>query len=143
MKNSIKLFLLCVLIASSGFAQKTKPVLDNKKYDVLFYEIKATGRGKALKDQVRIKGGKIESDLMKEKIKLEGAIFKVTLDSAYTEDGSDMRMVTLEANKSEDKDEFKWEVTVTNYDIEGTVVQKKNGVEKKKFEFSGSEKTKK
>jgi hypothetical protein len=52
-------------------------------------------------------------------------------------------MVTFEAEYSEEKNEYKWEATVTNYDIEGTVTQSKSGVEKKKFEFSGTEKTKK
>ncbi len=130
----------------SSFAQKKgkeKPGLEDKKYAVQFYEIKASGRGKALPDNIMIKGGKIQSYLMEDKISLTTCPFKVVLDSSYTEDEVPMRMVKIEAEHTEDKEAFKWEATVTNYDIEGTVVQSKGGVEKKKYEFSGSEKTKK
>ena len=68
---------------------------------------------------------------------------RVSLDSTYIEDEVEMHMVKFEADHSEDKNDYHWEVTLINYDIEGTVVQMKSGLEKKKFEFSGTEKTKK
>ena len=80
---------------------------------------------------------------MKDKLKIEEANFTVTLDSTYTEDDATMHLVKLEAFIENNKDETIWEATVINYDIDGTIVQKKGGVDKKKFEFSGSEKTKK
>jgi len=117
--------------------------LEGRKFSVQFYEMKASGRGKAMPAVVVIKGGKVQCDLMEDKINLGPATYKVTLDSTYTEDDTPMHMVTFEANYAEEKDEFKWEATVINYDIDGTTAQLKSGVEKKKFEFSGSEKTKK
>jgi hypothetical protein len=140
---------IALLLTTNMFAQKGKPkaekskFLEGKKYNVQFYEIKAAGRGKAVPSFVTIKGGKVQSDLMEDKITLPAITYKVTLDSTYKEDDSPMEMVTFEAEYSEDKNEYKWEATVTNYDIEGTVIESKSGVEKKKFEFSGSEKTKK
>lgn len=133
---------LFLIFGFSASAQKNK-FLEGKKYDVMFYEIKPTGRGKAIPSNFLIKSGKVESDLMYEKMKLEPINYKVILDSIYTEDETEMHIVTFEAESAVEKDDFKWEVTVTNYDIEGTIVQMKNGIEKKKFEFSGSEKTKK
>jgi hypothetical protein len=137
-----------LLIGLSASAQKKTPpqknkFLEGKKYDVQFYEIKPTGRGKALKSNFLIKSGKVESDLMLEKMGLDPAPYKVILDSTYTEDETEMHMVKLEAELQSDKNEYKWEATVINYDVEGTVIQMKSGVEKKKYEFSGSEKTKK
>lgn len=117
--------------------------LEGKKFAVLFYEMKASGRGKAVPSNVVIKGGKVQCDLMEDKINLGPAAYKVTLDSTYTEDDTPMHMVTFEANYTDDKNEYKWEATVINYDIDGTAVQMKSGAEKKRFEFSGSEKTKK
>jgi hypothetical protein len=151
MKNPIRfktLFLAAGMIAGSfTFAQKAKPqnnkFLEGKKYNVQFYEIKPTGRGKALPSNFLIKGGKVESDLMYEKMQLNPAAYKVVLDTTYTEDETEMHMVKLEAELAEEKNEFKWEATVTNYDIEGTIIQMKGGVEKKKYEFAGTEKTKK
>jgi hypothetical protein len=52
-------------------------------------------------------------------------------------------MVTFEATYSEEGNDFKWEATAINYDIEGIVTLTKKGVEKKRFEFTGTEKVKK
>ena len=149
MKNTFKISCLSIvsilLFSASTFAQKAKPTkfLDNKKFNVQFYEVKPTGRGKAQPSLLFLKGGKVEADLMYEKLSLPPVAMRVTLDSTYTEDEVEMHMVTFEADHSEEKNDYHWEVTLINYDIEGTVVQMKSGIEKKKFEFAGSEKTKK
>jgi len=136
-----------LLVSSAAYAQKSKPeknkFLEGKKFSVQFYEMKPTGRGKAQPTILMIKGGKIEADLMYEKLSLEPVTYRVTLDSTYTEDETEMHMVTLEGDWSQEKNDYHWEATVINYDIEGTLVQMKSGVEKKKYEFAGSEKAKK
>jgi hypothetical protein len=150
-KLKIKAVLLpvavLVLMSTSAYAQKKKTdknkFLDNKKYDVLFYEVKSTGRGKAMNSLLFIKGGKIEADLMYEKLSLPPVAVSINLDSTYTEEDTEIHLVKLEANYSEEKTDYKWEATITNYEIEGTVVQMKGGVERKRYEFSGTEKTKK
>jgi hypothetical protein len=142
MTSAIVLFTATYIVLVSFVGSKNK-FLEGKKFDVQFYEMKATGRGKAVKSLLQFKSGKIEADLMEEKLALPPIPYVVTLDSTYTEDETEMHMVILEAAFSEEKTDYKWEATVTNYEIEGTVVQSKGGVEKKKFEFSGSEKTKK
>ncbi len=139
-KTSI--LIISFLFTITVFAQKNK-FLEGKKYTVQFYEMKASGRGKAIADVVAIKGGKIESDLMKEKLKVPPMGLNISVDSTYMEDDAESHLVSFNAWFSDEKDEFKWDVTVTNYDIEGTVIQMKGDVEKKKFEFSGSEKAKK
>lgn len=142
--KSIVLTLLIGLYAvTSSFGQKKSKFLENRKFNVQFYEMKAAGRGKAVSSLVMIKGGKIEADLTYEKMGIQPMTYRVTLDSTYTEDENEMHLVTVEAADSQDKSDYEWVVTVTNYDIEGTVTQSKNGVEKKKYEFAGSEKTKK
>ncbi|MFL5762883.1 MAG: hypothetical protein ACJ77K_03005 [Bacteroidia bacterium] len=139
-------FALMLFISTTGFSQKKtdkNKFLEGRKFNVQFYEIKSTGRGKAQPTLLMIKGGKIEADLMYEKLSLDPVPYRVTLDSTYTEDETEMHMVTLEGDWSKDKADYHWEATVINYDVEGTVSQSKNGVEKKKYEFSGSEKPKK
>ncbi len=151
MKNSYKLkatflsILIAVLFSIPSFAQKAKPnkFLDNKKFNVQFYEVKAAGRGKAVPSILLLKGGKIEADLMYEKLSLPPVAIHVTLDSTYTEDEVEMHMVKFEADHSEEKNDYHWDVTLINYEIEGTIVQMKSGLEKKKYEFAGTEKTKK
>ncbi len=147
--NKLKIAFLSIIAAAlfsiPSFAQKAKPTkfLDNKKFNVQFYEVKPTGRGKAQPSLLFLKAGKIEADLMYEKLSLPPVAMRVILDSTYTEDEVLMHMVTFEADHAEDKNDYHWEVTLINYDIEGTVVQMKSGLEKKKYEFSGTEKTKK
>ena len=154
MKNTITLksvaltFMIGLFTVTASFGQKKgkgdkNKFLEGRKFDVQFYEMKAAGRGKAVKSLVMIKSGRIEGDLMYEKLGLEPTVYRITLDSTYKEDDTDIHMVTIEANSSIDKSEFAWEATITNYDIEGTVTQSKGGLEKKKYEFAGSEKTKK
>ena len=141
------LIALGLLVANITFAQKKgkkddkSKYLEGKKYTVKFYEIKPTGRGKAIESVVTFRDGKVESELMDEKLKIDGATYKINLDSTYNEDETESRLLKVEGNYSKEKDEAAWDATITNYDIEGTVVQKKNGVDKKKFEFSGNEKT--
>ncbi|HEY0031519.1 MAG TPA: hypothetical protein VGC65_12215 [Bacteroidia bacterium] len=147
--SSLKPVVLTLLlfVTASAFAQKSKveknKFLEGKKFNIQFYEMKPAGRGKAVPSILLTKGGKIEADLMYEKLSLPPVPFKVILDSTYTEDEMEMHMVSIEADYSADKNDYKWEATIINYDIEGTIVQMKSGVEKKKFEFAGSEKTKK
>ena len=149
--NSI-LIALSLLVTTATFAQKkdkkdkkTDKVnfLEGKKYVVKFYELKPTGRGKALESTIVFKDGRIDCELMDDKLKIEKTKYEVTLDSTYTEDETTSHLVKLEATFTVGKDESQWEATITNYDIEGTIQEKKNGVDKKKFEFNGSEKTKK
>ncbi len=141
-KTTFLSLIALLLISTKAYSQKSK-FLENKKFNVQFYEIKAAGRGKAVPSLFLIKSGKIEADLMYEKLSLPPIAYRVTLDSTYTEDEMQMHLVTFEAEYSEEKNDYKWEVTVINYDIEGTIVQMKSGIEKKKYEFSGIEKTKK
>lgn len=153
MKNPITLktavLVMALLTTFSAFAQKKKAkdermkALEGKKYVVQFYEIKAAGRGKALPDEILLKKGELLCNLMEDKISLPPTPFQIIMDSTYTEDEAEIKMYKIEGNHNEAKDTYKWEATIINYDIEGTVIQSKNGVEKKKFEFSGSEKTKK
>ncbi len=149
MKNTIKIaclsFVASLLFTADALAQKkgANKFLDNKKFNVQFYEVKAAGRGKSQPTILLLKGGKIEADLMYEKLSLPPVPMRVILDSTYTEDEVEMHMVHFEADHSEEKNDYHWDVTLINYDIEGTVVQMKSGIEKKKFEFSGQEKTKK
>ena len=151
MKKTFLLKSICIVlslfVASSSFAQKKKvdksKFLEGKKYTVKFYDIKPTGRGKAIESEIVFKDGKIDCELMDDKLKIEKTIYRVTLDSTYTEDETESRLIKIEASYSKDKDDATWEATITNFDIEGTIVEKKNGVEKKKYEFSGAEKAKK
>lgn len=146
MKKIIFILTAILFVTANSFAQKKaekNKFLEGKKFNVQFYEMKPTGRGKAVSSLFIIKNGRIEADLMYEKLGIPDVPYRVTLDSTYTEDEVEMRMISFEADYSEEKNQYKWEVTVTNYDIEGTFVQERSGVERKRYEFSGSEKAKK
>ncbi len=136
-----------LLIISTGFAQKVKPeknkFLEGKKYSVMFTEKKKTGVAKPLPSLVIIKSGQIQCDLMEEKLTAPSMPYKVTLDSTYVEDEADVHKVSFTSDYTEEKTEYKWEATVTDYEIEGFCIMLKNGVEKKRFEFTGEEKSKK
>ena len=137
-----------LLLTSTVFAQKEKKTeknkyIDGKKYEVTFTEIKTTGTAKPLPDLIQIKGGKVQSDLMEEKLTAPEIAYKVTLDTTYIEDESEVRKVAFVAEYTEGKTTYKWDAAVVDFSIEGSCVMLKSGVQKKKFEFVGEEKVKK
>lgn len=138
---------LSLLIITNSFAQKVKleknKFLEGKKYDVKFTEKKATGLSKPLPSLIIIKAGQVQCDLMEEKLTAPSMPYKVTLDTTYTEDEAEVHKVSFISAYTEEKTSYKWEATVIDYEIEGTFIMLKSGVEKKRFEFAGEEKTKK
>lgn len=145
--SAIKSTILAIglLFTTITFAQKEKKseknkFLEGKKYDVNFTEIKTSGTSKPMASTIVIKGGKVQCDLMEEKVTAPSMPYKVILDTTYTEDESEIHKVSFLAEYTEEKTGYKWAATITDYDIEGTFVMLKSGVEKKKFEFTGAEK---
>lgn len=148
LKTLKTLFVLtCITLASHSFAQKGKSdknkFLEGKKYDVAFTEIKATGTPKPFAGVIALKGGQIHCDEMEEKLKVPAMAYKVSLDSVITEDDAEMHKVNFNGEAEENKTTFKWEAEISDYEIVGTVIMLKGGVEKKRFEYSGAEKAKK
>lgn len=136
----------CLLISSAVFAQaqkKPKPeknkFLENKTFESSFTEVKEKGKpGKPLKDDIVIKGSKVSCVTMEEKTGFSACNYHVTSDTTE----GDKHTVMFEATFVEGKTESKMEATVTNNEIAGTVVESKEGKEKKKYEFTGTEKEK-
>lgn len=135
---------VCLLLVTSSFAQKAKPeknkFLEGKKYDVKFTEVKKTGTAKPLPSLIIIKGGQIQCDLMEEKLTAPSMPYKVTLDTTYTEDEADIHKVSFTSEFTEEKTTYKWDATITDYEIEGNFIMLKGGIEKKRYDFAGQEK---
>lgn len=151
--SAMKALLLGVglVLTTLTFAQKEKKApknkfLEGKVYTVNFTEVKATAASKPPKPMpsaIVIKGGKIQCDLMEEKLTAPSMPYHVILDTTYTEDDSDIHKIEFNSEYTEEKTTYKWESVITDFAIEGSFVMLKNGVQKKKFEFTGEEKTKK
>ena len=137
---------ICLLTTTITFAQKSKKkpdkerILDGKEYNVQFTEKKASGLSKPLPSTIVLKSGKVQCDLMKEKLEAPAMTYKITLDTTYFADEDSVHKVSFRADYTEDKIGFKWEATITDYVIEGTFITVRSGVEKKRFEFEGEEK---
>ena len=154
MKNSTKFtsvaIAFCLLVSSTMFAQaakKPKPeknkFLENKIFDASFTEVKEKGKpAKPLKGDVVIKGSKVSSTAMEEKTGLVASNYHVISDTTYKDGEMEIHKVEFEASSVDGKSEAKIEATVTNAEIAGTVVESKDGKEKKKYEFTGTEREK-
>lgn len=154
MKNSTKFtsvaIAFCLLVSSTIFAQaakKPKPeknkFLENKTFDASFTEVKEKGKpAKPLKGDIVIKGSKVSSTVMEEKTGFVGTNYHVTSDSTFKDGEMDMHVVSFEATSTDGKTESTIEATVTNTAIAGTVVESKEGKEKKKYAFEGTEREK-
>ncbi len=151
MKNSTRFtsvaIAFCLLVSSTIFAQKKpKPeknkFLEAKTFEVQFTEVKEKGKPKPIKGDIIIKSSKVSSEAMAEKTGLIASNYHVTSDTTYKDGEMDMHQVVFEATSSDGKTEARIEATVTNLEITGTVVETKDGKEKKKYEFTGTEKEK-
>lgn len=154
MKNFIKftstMIAFCLLISSTMFSQaakKPKPeknkFLENKTFETQFTEIKDKGKpAKPLKGDIVIKSSKVSSLAMEEKTGLPASNYHVTSDTTYKDGEVETHIVSFEASAVDGKTEAKIEATVTNTEINGTVVELKDGKEKRKYEFTGTEKEK-
>lgn len=153
MKNSTKfasvMFVLCLFFSSAILAQaakKPKPeknkFLENKTFDTEFTEVKEKGKSKPLKGDLIVKGSKVQCDIMEEKAGLSISPYHVTSDTTYKDGDAEIHTVTFEANYKEGKSETKFDATLTGSQIKGTVVELKDGKEKRKYEFVGMEKEK-
>ena len=138
---------ISLVIATAGMAQKKdkgksdkSKFLEGKKYDVQFTEKKATSLGKPLPSVIVFKSGNIQNDLMEEKLTAPSMPYKVTVDTTYMADEDSVHKVTFISDFTEEKVSYKWEATITDYEIEGVFLQFRSGVEKKRFEFQGQEK---
>lgn len=134
----------CLILMTVGFAQKAKSeknkFLEGKKYDVKFTEVKKTGAAKPLPSLIIIKSGQIQCDLMEEKLTAPSMPYKVTLDTTYTEDETDVHKLSFTSEYTEEKTSYKWDATITDYEIEGSFIMLKGGIEKKRYDFVGQEK---
>jgi hypothetical protein len=153
MKNSTKfasvVFAVCLFLSSSILAQapkKPKPeknkFLENKTFDSEFTEVKEKGKPKPIKGDLIVKGSKVQCDIMEEKAGLSISPYHVVSDTTYKDGETDMHIVVFEATYTEGKSETKFEATLTNNQIKGTVIEFKGGAEKRKYEFVGTEKEK-
>jgi hypothetical protein len=152
MKNSTRFtsvaIAFCLLVSSTMFAQKKpKPeknkFLETKTFDVQFTEVKEKGKpGKPIKGDIVIKSSKASSTVLEEKLGFAAAAYHVTLDTTYKDQEMEKHQVVFEASFVEGKSESKIEATVINAEITGTAVELKDGKEKKKYEFTGTEKEK-
>ena len=108
-KTAFCSLIALLLLSTASFAQKKgekNKFLENRKFNVQFYEMKATGRGKAVPSILMVKSGRIEADLMYEKLSLDPVPYRVTLDSTYIEDEVEMHMVTIEGDHSVEKSDY-------------------------------------
>lgn len=138
--------MLCttLIFAQKDKKQQKNKFLEGKTYTVTFTEIKAKGQqAKPLSGAINIKSGKVQSPEMEAKLTAPAIPYTVSLDTTFVEDESDVRKINFIAEYNEEKTTYKWDVSITDYSIEGNCVLLKGGVEKKKFEFTGEEKSKK
>jgi uncharacterized protein (TIGR03067 family) len=146
MKTKI-LFLVALVFASlSSFAQKKEaaPKKEKDKFlanKVFTIDLTETGGKKTPKpesDEISFKGEKMSSKFMTQEYKFPSSAYTVTVDSSASP-----KTITFQSlGKNPDEEEIKWDGTITDDAVEGTVVITKKGKTKKEYSFSGTLKEK-
>lgn len=122
-------------VSANVFAQKKikDKVLTLKTFTVEMTETTAKKAGKTESDEISFKSEKLNSKFMTMQNHFPSAMYTVSVDSS-----SAPAIITFTSDgKNPDGEEIKWEGTVTDKDIEGTVVISKKGKTKKEYSFTG------
>lgn len=146
-KLNVLTVMICLLFASTAFAQKRKEKdnLNNKVYTVTMTEAKKGGKsGKPIKDELEFRSSKVKSKTVMDQFGFGQIKYELEKDSTYTMEAGDSETTYIEfVAEAKDKDEntVKMTGTVDGYGIEGSVelIDKKDKV-KKHFDFVGAEK---
>ena len=101
-------------------------------------ETTAMKAGKTETDEISFKSEKLNSKFMTTQNHFPAATYTVSVDSS-----SGSKDISFQSDgKNPDGEEIKWEGTVIEKDIEGTVVISKKGKTKKEYSFTGTLKEK-
>lgn len=109
-----------------------------KTFTVEMTETTAMKAGKTETDEISFKSEKLNSKFMTTQNHFPAATYTVSVDSS-----SGSKDISFQSDgKNPDGEEIKWEGTVIEKDIEGTVVISKKGKTKKEYSFTGTLKEK-
>ena len=145
MKTKILLLASLAFACSNSFAQKKEvapkkekdKILVNKVFTVDFTETSAK-KPKTEKDEISFKGEKLGSKFMTTEHQFPASPYSATVDSS-----SSSKDITFQAaGKNPDKEEIKWDGTVSGDAIEGTAVITTKKGKTIEYSFTGDLKAK-
>ena len=136
----------CVLAFGLLSFKGDKDALNKKIYTLQVNEMK-DGQPKSKKpmeDELEFKDGKVISNILIDKHNFKWIKYTISKDSTYEEEGEQKHAIEASASSTNDLNEtIEIAVKVDGFDIEGSYKLSKKAVQKKLYEFTGKEKTKK
>ncbi len=136
----------CVLTFGLFSFKGDKDSLNKKIYILQVNEIK-DGQAKSKKpieDELEFKDGKAFSNILYDKHQFKWIKYTISKDSTYEEEGEQKHLIEATASSTNDANEtIDITVKIDGFDIEGSYKLSKKAVQKKLYEFTGKEKTKK
>ena len=139
--------VLAVGLFSINAIKKGEPkdALDKRKFTVTMTEIKeGSPPKKGVEDELEFKAGKgMFSNFLFEKLEYKWIKYEITKDSVYTdEENNESHYTEVEISTTDASDQtMMMKCVVDNFDISGEIKITKKDKLKKKYEFSGKEKS--
>ena len=136
----------CVLAFGMFSFKGDKDALNKKVYTLQVNEMKdgQAKNKKPLIDELEFKDGKVFSNIVFDKHQFKWIKYSITKDSTYEEEGEQKHLIEASASSTNETNEtLEITVSVTGEDIEGSYKLTKKEIQKKLYEFTGKEKSKK
>lgn len=144
--KSIIVATACVLAFGLLSFKGDKDALNKKVFILQVNEIK-DGQAKSKKpmeDELEFKDGKVFSNILYDKHQFKWIKYTIMKDSTYEEEGEQKHLLEAMASTTNDANELvEINVKVDGFDIEGSYKLSKKAIQKKLYEFTGKEKSKK
>jgi hypothetical protein len=136
------LTLSLILLICVAFKTEKDP-LHKRIFNINITEVKdGVVAKKSAMDKIEFKNGKLFSDFLFDKYQYKWIKYRINKDSIYTDStDTEVRMFEVEATITSTKDEtLAINLTIVEWDIEGTIKFTKGDKPKKYYDFTGFEK---
>jgi hypothetical protein len=144
LQSYIKIFTLVFLFFAGLSFKAEKDPLHKRVYNINVTEVKdgAAAAKKPVMDKMTFKDGRLFSDFLYDKFQYKWLKYRINKDSIYTDStDTEVRLFELEATVTDELNQTVIvNLSIIEWDIDGTIKITKNDKLKKAFDLSGREK---
>jgi hypothetical protein len=135
--SAIALLTLVFCFSIKSYAQQKEKLLGEKQFDIELTEVGKKKNNEPVKDQLLFRANKLSSTYMMREYVFTASAYTASVDST-----SGTKVITFVSDsKNADGDMLKWNGTVTDEEMEGTVtLADKKGKLKTTYTFKGQQK---
>ncbi len=141
---SLRLLAVAFLFLLSTAFKAEKDPLHKRVFNTMVAEVKegTAAAKKPINDKITFKDGRLFSDFLNEKFEYKWLKYRINKDSIYTDStDTEVRLLELESTTTDEANQtIIINLTIQEWDLDGTIKITKNDKLKKAFDITGREK---